>query len=71
MFTTALFAKYVEKKFEKSRYSKNDNRLLPVRKNEKFIGMMKDEIGGKNHERHCCNEALNVCIQKNKEKVGR
>ena len=40
-------AKDVETKFDTSRYSKDDNRPLPVRKNKKVIGMMKDELGGK------------------------
>ena len=29
------------------RYSKDDNRPLPIGKNKKVIGLMKDELGGK------------------------
>ena len=39
-------AKDVEKMFDTSRYSKDDNRPLPTGKNKKKIGQ-KDEIGGK------------------------
>ena len=39
-------AKDVEKMFDTSRYSKDDNRPLPTGKNKKKIGL-KDEIGGK------------------------
>ena len=40
-------AKDVETKFDVSRYSKDDNWPLPVRKNKKVISTMKDELGGK------------------------
>ena len=40
-------AKDVEKRFDTSEYSKHDNRPLPIGKNKKVIGLMKDEIGGK------------------------
>ena len=40
-------AKDVEAKFDTSRYSKGDNRPLPIGKNKKLILMMKDELGGK------------------------
>ena len=39
-------AKDVEKMFDTSRYSKDDNTPLPTGKNKKKIGL-KDEIGGK------------------------
>ena len=39
-------AKDVEKMFDTSRYSKDDNRPLPIGNNKKKIGL-KDEIGGK------------------------
>ena len=37
----------VDKWFDTSNYDKNDNRLLPIGKNKKVIGMFKDELGGK------------------------
>ena len=37
----------VEKSFDISNYNKNDDRLLPIGKNEKVIGVFKDELGGK------------------------
>ena len=40
-------AKDVEKRFDMSGYSKDDNRPLPIGKNKKVIGLMKDEPGGK------------------------
>ena len=40
-------AKDVEKRFDMSGYSKDENRPLPIGKNKKVIGLMQDEIGGK------------------------
>ena len=40
-------AKDVEKRFDSSGYSKDDNRPLPIGENKKRIGLMKDELGGK------------------------
>ena len=40
-------AKDVEKRFDMSGYSKDENRSLPIEKNKKVIGLMKDERGGK------------------------
>ena len=40
-------AKDVEKRFDTSGYSKDDNRPLPIGENKKVIGLMKDELGGK------------------------
>ena len=40
-------AKDVEKRFDTSGYSKDDNRPLPIAENIKKIGLMKDELGGK------------------------
>ena len=37
----------MEKRFDTSEYSKDDNRPPPIRENEKMIGLMKDEIGEK------------------------
>ena len=37
----------VESRFDTSSYSKDDNRPLPVGKNKKVIGLMKDELAGK------------------------
>ena len=39
--------KDVKKRFDTSRYSRDDNRPLPIRENKKVIGLMKDELGGK------------------------
>ena len=40
-------AKDVEKKFDTSGYSKDNNGPLLIGKNKNLIGMMKDELGGK------------------------
>ena len=40
-------ANNMEKRFDTSGHSKDDNRPLPIGKNKKEIGMMKDELGGK------------------------
>ena len=40
-------AKDVEKKFDTSGYSKDENRPLSIGKNKKVIGLMKDILGGK------------------------
>ena len=40
-------AKDAEKRFDTSGYSKDDNRPLPIGKNKKVIGLIKDELGGK------------------------
>ena len=40
-------AKDVEKRFDTSGYSKDDNRPLPIGENKKKIGLMKDELGRK------------------------
>ena len=40
-------ANNVEKRFDTSGYSKDNNRSLPIRENEKKISLMKDELGGK------------------------
>ena len=37
----------VETRFDTSAYSKTDNRPLPIGKNKKVIGLMKDELSGK------------------------
>ena len=37
----------VEKQFDTSNYTKDDNRLLPVGWNKKVINLFKDELGGK------------------------
>ena len=37
----------VETRFDTSGYSKEDNRPLPIGKNKKVIGLMKDELSGK------------------------
>ena len=40
-------ANNVEKWFDTSNYSKDDNRPLPVGWNKKVISLFKDELGGK------------------------
>ena len=40
-------AKDVEKRFDTSGYSKDDNRPLLIGKTRKVLGLMKDELGGK------------------------
>ena len=40
-------AKDVEKRFDVNQYSKDDKRPLPIGKNKKVIGMMKDELDRK------------------------
>ena len=37
----------MERRFDTSGYSKDDNRPLPIRENKKVTGLMKDELGGK------------------------
>ena len=37
----------VEKRFDTGGYSKDDNKPLPIGKNKKEIGLMKDELDGK------------------------
>ena len=37
----------VERWFDTSNYDENDNRLLPIGKNKKVIGLFKDGLGGK------------------------
>ena len=37
----------IEKWFDTSKYSKDDNRPLPIGWNKKVIGLFKDELGGK------------------------
>ena len=39
--------KDVKKRFDRSGYSKNDNKPLPIAENKKVIGLMKGELGGK------------------------
>ncbi|XP_057299291.1 uncharacterized protein LOC130629930 [Hydractinia symbiolongicarpus] len=41
------FSDDVETRFDTSAYSKDDNRPLPIGKNKKVVGLMKDELGGK------------------------
>ena len=36
-----------ERWFDRSNYDKKDNRPLPISKNEKVIGLLKDGLGGK------------------------
>ena len=40
-------AKDVEKRFDTNKYSKDENRSLPIGTSKKVIGLMKDELGGK------------------------
>ena len=42
-----VIAKDVEKRFDTSGYSKDDNRPLPIGENKKKIGLKKDELGRK------------------------
>ena len=37
----------VEKWFDTSNYDEDDKRPLPISKNEKVVGLFKDELGGK------------------------
>ena len=43
----------VERWFDTSNYDKNDNRPLPIGKNKKVIGKIKDELGGKIMSEFC------------------
>ena len=43
----------VEKWFDTSNYDKNDNRPLPISKNQKALGLFKDELGGKIMKEFC------------------
>ena len=53
-------AKDVEKRFDLSGYSKDENMPLPIRENKKVIGMMKDYLGGKIMTEFVCVNK-NVC----------
>ena len=58
-------AKDTQKNFDTSGYSKDDNRPLPIGKNKKVIGMMKDELGGKSMfvgNKACCIKGKDVRI---------
>ena len=43
----------VERWFDTSNYDENDKRPLPVGKNKKVIGLLKDELGGKIMKEFC------------------
>ena len=43
----------VERWFSTSNYDENDERLLPIGKNKKVIGLFKDELGGKIMKEFC------------------
>ena len=43
----------VEKWFDTSNYDENDERLLPIGKNKKVIGLLKDEFGRKIMKKMC------------------
>ena len=67
-------AKDAQKSFDTSGYLKDDNRPLPIGKNKKVIGIMKDELAGKImfiDNKACCTEGKDVCIKKVRQKVGR
>ena len=53
-------AKDVEKRFDLSGYSKDENTPLPIGENKKVIGMMKDYLGGKIMTEFVCVNK-NVC----------
>ena len=42
----------VEERFDMSGYNKENTKPLPIRKNKKVIGIMKDKLGGSGHLRH-------------------
>ena len=43
----------VEKWFDTSNYDENDERLFPIGKNKKVLGIFKDELGGKVVKEFC------------------
>ena len=43
----------VERWFDTSNYDENDERLLPIGKNKKVIGLFKDQLGGKIMKEFC------------------
>ena len=43
----------VERWFDTSNYEEDDKRPLPIGKNKKVIGLMKDELGGKTMKEFC------------------
>ena len=55
-------AKNVEKRFDTSGYSNDDNRPLLIRERNKVIGLMKDELGGKIMTEFVALRAKNVCV---------
>ena len=57
-------AKDVQKRFDTSGYSKDDNRPLPIGENKKEIDLMKDELDGKTMTEL-------ICLHEDREKNGR
>ena len=55
-------AKNVEKRFDTSGYSKDENRPLPIGKNKKVIGLMQDELDGKIKTEFVVLRGKNVCV---------
>ena len=55
-------AKEVEKRFDMSGYSKDENRPLPIGKNKKVIGLMQDELDGKIKTEFVVLRGKNVCV---------
>ncbi|XP_057296228.1 uncharacterized protein LOC130625179 [Hydractinia symbiolongicarpus] len=46
-YSSVIWTQDVEKRFDTSAYNPNDGRPLPIGKNKKVVGLMKDELGGK------------------------
>ena len=57
-----ILQKDVNKWFDTSGYDKNDNRPLPIGKNEKVIGKFKDELNGMIMKKFCGRRAKHAHI---------
>ena len=60
----------MEKRFDTSGYSKDENRSLPIGESKKVIGLMKDELGGKIMTEFVALRAKMYAYRKIDKKIG-
>ena len=60
----------MEKRFDTSGYSKDENRSLPIGESKKVIGLMKDELGGKIMAEFVALRAKMYAYRKIDKKIG-